>query len=487
MQINYRNIRSITLVCYLALMGTLASAQTLDSEESAFLTLINNYRAQNGVGPLQISAALENSSKWMSGDMAAKNYFSHTDSLGRDPGTRLAAFGYTFFPWGENLAAGYSDAQATLDQWINACDPDGSGACSFGHRRNMLNPSFQAIGIGRAFGSGSTYGWYWTTDFGGPVDRPQQSSPPAISQFAATPLTISPGQRSTLSWSVSGASSVSIDNGVGDVSDLTSTTVSPSQTTRYTITAINSAGAASAAVNVVVTSPVFGDTQGPTAPAIISVEPRSATEIDLSWTASTDDTGVSGYEIIRNDTMVASVSSGTLSWADNGVNPGTAYIYRVRAFDSAGNYSEASNAAQATTPVMPNGSACPGPSKNAFTGCYFNNTGLVGAPVLVNTSPTITFDWAWGFPSPPVHLDNFSVRWQGTFDFAQSAYLFNVLAAGGMRVYIDGALVLDRWYDQAAYTYRIRQALTAGSHVITLEYFDRADLAVAHLSWQATD
>ena len=49
--------------------------------------------------------------------MAAKNYFSHTDSLGRSTGARLAAFGYSSSSWGENLAAGYSDAQSTLFQW----------------------------------------------------------------------------------------------------------------------------------------------------------------------------------------------------------------------------------------------------------------------------------------------------------------------------------------------------------------------------------
>ncbi|HVW85910.1 MAG TPA: CAP domain-containing protein, partial [Bryobacteraceae bacterium] len=139
----------------------------LDSEESAFLTLINNYRAQNGAGPLKVSPTLENSSTWMSNDMASKNYVSHTDSLGRDPGSRLAAFGYTYSPWGENIAAGYSDAQSVLSQWMNACDPDASGTCTYAHRKNMLNPSFAAIGIGRAYGAGSSYGWYWTTDFGG--------------------------------------------------------------------------------------------------------------------------------------------------------------------------------------------------------------------------------------------------------------------------------------------------------------------------------
>ena len=122
-------------VAFLWLAAPSANAQTtLDAEQSSFLTLINQYRAQNGLGALQVSLALQQSSQWMSADMAAKNYFSHTDSLGRNPFTRMAAFGYSYTPAGENIAAGYSDAQNTLTQWKTACDPDATGACTYAVR-----------------------------------------------------------------------------------------------------------------------------------------------------------------------------------------------------------------------------------------------------------------------------------------------------------------------------------------------------------------
>ena len=238
----------------------------LDSEEWAFLTLINNYRAQNGASALQVSVTLEKSSQWMSNDMATNNYASHTDSLGRDVYTRLAAFGYAYSPWGENIAGGFSDAQNTFNQWATACDPDGSGNCTYAHRQNMLSANFRVIGIGRAYNGNSSYGWYWTTDFGGYVDQViNPNSTPAIASFTANPSTITPGQPTTLSWSVSGASSISLDNGVGDVSNLTSKTVSPTQTTTYTLTAANSAGSATARTtvtvnSVVVTSPANNQT-----------------------------------------------------------------------------------------------------------------------------------------------------------------------------------------------------------------------------------
>jgi len=242
---------------FLPARSGIAQTTTLDNEQSAFLTLINNYRAQNGAGPLRVSAALQQSSQWMSTDMASKNYFSHTDSLGRDPFTRMAAFGYSYYPAGENIAAGNSDAQSTFTQWQNACDPDASGACTYAHRINMLNPSYQVLGIGRAYNAGATYRWYWTTDFGGYVDQTLTSTTPAapaptINSFTAAPVTISAGQQVTLSWSVSGASSVSINNGVGDVTYLTSKTVAPTVTTAYTLTATNANGSKSASVTVTV-------------------------------------------------------------------------------------------------------------------------------------------------------------------------------------------------------------------------------------------
>jgi uncharacterized protein YkwD len=131
---------------------------TLDSEEAAFLTLINQYRQSKGLPPLTLNTTLTTASKWMSQDMANKNYFSHTDSLGRDPFTRMAAFGYTANTYkAENIAAGYSTAASVMTGWQN----------SSGHNANMLNPNYKVIGIGRAYNANSTYKWYWTTDFGG--------------------------------------------------------------------------------------------------------------------------------------------------------------------------------------------------------------------------------------------------------------------------------------------------------------------------------
>ena len=159
--------------------GPTSAAPPLDSEEQAFLDLINGYRQQNGLVTLSIDPSLQDAARWMSADMGAHNYFSHTDSLGRSPWERMAAFGYNYTTWkGENLAAGTSSAQTAFDMWRN----------SPGHNANMLNANYRVIGIGRVYTTGSQYGWYWTTDFGGYAANP--SPPPSTPSPSPTPTPV---------------------------------------------------------------------------------------------------------------------------------------------------------------------------------------------------------------------------------------------------------------------------------------------------------
>uniref|UniRef100_Q01TD4 Allergen V5/Tpx-1 family protein n=1 Tax=Solibacter usitatus (strain Ellin6076) TaxID=234267 RepID=Q01TD4_SOLUE len=462
---------------------------TLDGEDWAFLTLINNFRAQNGAGPLQMSVELATAAAWMSNDMATKNYFSHTDSLGRSSGARLAAFGYTYSPWGENLAAGFADAQSAFDGLRNACDPDGSGNCTYAHRQNMLGAGFTAIGIARATAPGATYGWYWTTDFGGFVEQailppgPGNPSVPSIASFTANPSGIVAGQSTNLLWTVTGAAGLSLDHGIGAVSGI-GVTVTPGQTTTYTLTASNSAGSVTATVTVTV-SPAK-DTQPPTAPALTSAVARSSLEVDLAWTASTDNVGVTAYQILRDGAVLGVVPASPLTYADTSVSPASTYTYALRAYDAAGNISTAGNAIQVSTPSAPGGGGgnCAAPASEAFTGCYYGNTTLIGAPSLVRTDAQINFDWGFNQPDRAVARGGYSVRWLGNFTFAQGVYTFTAVTSDGMRLYIDGTLVLDRWMDQPATAYNVQQTLSAGIHLITVEYYRASGWAAAHLTWQ---
>ncbi|WP_281886294.1 cellulose binding domain-containing protein [Paenibacillus sp. YYML68] len=94
-------------------------------------------------------------------------------------------------------------------------------------------------------------------------------------------------------------------------------------------------------------NPPVNDTQAPTAPTSLAAAAASSTQINLSWTASTDNVAVAGYRVYRGGTQVGTASS--TSYSDTGLTASTAYSYTVRAYDAVGNVSSASNTASATT------------------------------------------------------------------------------------------------------------------------------------------
>ena len=174
-------------------------------------------------------------------------------------------------------------------------------------------------------------------------------------------------------------------------------------------------------------------------------------------------------------------------WADTTVSAGATYIYTVKGYDAALNYSNASNSMQVTTPAAaPLPGACPAPATNAFTGCYYNNMTLSGNPVFVRTDSQIYFDWGNQSPDPSLQPLNFSARWQGNFTFSQGNYKFTVITSDGMRIYIDGNVILDAWRDQPPNYYTATQTISQGSHLVVVEYYERQGGATAQISWQNT-
>ncbi|MGC0328770.1 cellulose 1,4-beta-cellobiosidase [Streptomyces sp. SAI-170] len=92
-----------------------------------------------------------------------------------------------------------------------------------------------------------------------------------------------------------------------------------------------------------------GDTTAPTAPAGLTATARTASSVSLSWTAATDDVGVTGYDVYRDGTRVTAAPVTATTYTDTGLSAATAYAYTVRARDAAGNLSPASAALSVTT------------------------------------------------------------------------------------------------------------------------------------------
>jgi chitodextrinase len=89
------------------------------------------------------------------------------------------------------------------------------------------------------------------------------------------------------------------------------------------------------------------DTIAPSAPANLSATPVSSSQIDLSWAASTDNVGVTGYQVFRGSTQLATPI--TTTYSDTGLANSTLYTYFVRARDAAGNTSTSSVSVSTTT------------------------------------------------------------------------------------------------------------------------------------------
>ncbi|WP_435213593.1 sigma-70 family RNA polymerase sigma factor [Streptomyces sp. bgisy034] len=117
------------------------------------VALVNKERANAGCGPLQEDSLLNKSSQGHSEDMAARDFFDHTNPDGADPGQRITAAGYRWSTYGENIAMGQQTPAAVMESWMN----------SPGHRANILNCSFKDIGVGIHNGPG---GPWWTQNFG---------------------------------------------------------------------------------------------------------------------------------------------------------------------------------------------------------------------------------------------------------------------------------------------------------------------------------
>src|SRR5437763_1345986 len=130
------------------------------------------------------------------------------------------------------------------------------------------------------------------------------------------------------------------------------TGLSPSTTYSYTVAAFDAAGNLSAQSSPAsATTPAPPDTTPPSVPTGLRATAVSSSQINLSWTASSDNVGVSGYRVFRDGAQIATTSA--TSFPNPGLSPSTTYSYTVAAFDAAGNLSAQSSPASATTPAPP--------------------------------------------------------------------------------------------------------------------------------------
>jgi fibronectin type 3 domain-containing protein len=178
---------------------------------------------------------------------------------------------------------------------------------------------------------------------------------------------------------VSGSTPSFADNSVASVT-----------TYSYAVDAFDAAGNHSArSLPVSLTTP---DTSPPTVPTGVSAAPVSPGEVDISWSAATDNVGVTGYSVYRNGILVSIVAGSSLTYADATVTASTTYIYKVDAFDAAANHSAQSAPASATTPAAPDTQAPTTP------------TGVVA-----KVGPSGEVDVSWGAATDNIGVTGYTV------------------------------------------------------------------------------
>jgi chitodextrinase len=133
-----------------------------------------------------------------------------------------------------------------------------------------------------------------------------------------------------------GSTTTYVDTGLTDATAYT-----------YTVRAVDLAGNSSPDSNSA--SATTPDGTAPSAPGNVNASAVSASRIDVSWSASSDNVGITGYQIFRDGAQVGTAGSAATSYSDTGLNQLTAYTYTVKATDAAGNVSDPSGSAGATT------------------------------------------------------------------------------------------------------------------------------------------
>lgn len=119
-----------------------------------------------------------------------------------------------------------------------------------------------------------------------------------------------------------------------------------------------------------------------------------------------------------------------------------------------------------------------------WRGEYYGNQNLNGTPLLVRNDVAVNFDWGASGPAPGLPADGFSARWSRDASFAAGPYRFYVRVDDGVRLWLDGSLLIDRWYDSAPTLYTAEVYLPDGKHSLRMEYYEHTGDALAQLTWE---
>ena len=225
----------------------------------------------------------------------------------------------------------------------------------------------------------------------------------------------------TLTWSAStdnsGAVSYDILRGGVVVQTVTTTSatitgLSPSTSYQFQIRARDAAGNSSLSATTTVVTPPCTDTTPPSTPGTPTANAVTSTSVGLTWAASTDNTGVAGYDVVRvqgsTETVLASPTAASATVT--GLNPATAYTFAVYARDAAGNRSARSATVTVTTPAT---TTTPASTCRVAYGLNDWGSGFSATITITNTGSTTINGWTlrFTFPGNQQITNSWSATW----------------------------------------------------------------------------
>lgn len=120
-----------------------------------------------------------------------------------------------------------------------------------------------------------------------------------------------------------------------------------------------------------------------------------------------------------------------------------------------------------------------------WTGSYYANPNLQGTPVFTRIDQAVVFNWGPNSPGPGIGSQLWSAQWLSVQYFPAGTYRFTVTSDDGVRVFIDGQLILNAWRDQAPTTYNVNVQMASGNHAIQVDYYQGVGDASISLSWSS--
>lgn len=109
---------------------------------------------------------------------------------------------------------------------------------------------------------------------------------------------------------------------------------------------------------------------------------------------------------------------------------------------------------------------------NQFCATYYDEVDETGVSLERTEYLPIDYDWAGDSPDPALDVDTFSAYLHGSFDFDAGDVQFDATADDGIRIYVDGELIIDAYYDQGPTDYSAVKTMTAGRHTIEIHYYE---------------